>query len=266
MVAAWIRAETGVGPSIASGSQVWNGTWADLANAPTSSSRQMATITPWLVWKCSGAVLKIPSRSKVPSSRKMKRAAITIPMSPITLITKAFMPALVAVVAPVPEADQRVGGEADEGPADDQQDQVAGQDQQQHREDEEVEVGEEAVEAPVRGQVADRVEVDQHRDAADDQAHVDRERVDQDVELDVEARRAGVVVERGGELALIDRQVEELDQHPDRGEEGEPDHPGGRIQPAERPGKRRQPKEMIRLPASGKASTSQPYVVALHRV
>ena len=43
IVAAWISAETGVGPSIASGSQVCNGTWADLANAPTSSSRQPAT-------------------------------------------------------------------------------------------------------------------------------------------------------------------------------------------------------------------------------
>ena len=34
MVAAWMRAETGVGPSIASGSQTWNGNWADLPAAP----------------------------------------------------------------------------------------------------------------------------------------------------------------------------------------------------------------------------------------
>ncbi len=90
-------------------------------------------------------------------------------MSPTTLITKAFIPALVAVVAPVPEADQRVGGEADEGPADDQQDEVAGEDQQQHREDEEVEVAEEAVVALVGVHVAERVEVDQGRDAGDDE-------------------------------------------------------------------------------------------------
>ena len=37
MVAAWIRAETGVGPSIASGSQTWSGTWADLPTAPQKS-------------------------------------------------------------------------------------------------------------------------------------------------------------------------------------------------------------------------------------
>jgi len=42
MVAAWISAETGVGPAIASGSQTYNGTCADLPHAPTKSSRQIA--------------------------------------------------------------------------------------------------------------------------------------------------------------------------------------------------------------------------------
>jgi hypothetical protein len=41
MVAAWISAETGVGPSIASGSHVCSGTCADLPIAPMNSSRQM---------------------------------------------------------------------------------------------------------------------------------------------------------------------------------------------------------------------------------
>src|SRR5205814_3044732 len=35
MVAAWISAETGVGPSIASGSQAWSGYWPDLPHAPS---------------------------------------------------------------------------------------------------------------------------------------------------------------------------------------------------------------------------------------
>src|SRR6202030_949447 len=34
MVAAWISAETGVGPSMASGSQTWNGNMADLPMQP----------------------------------------------------------------------------------------------------------------------------------------------------------------------------------------------------------------------------------------
>src|ERR1039458_8822671 len=38
IVAAWIRAETGVGPSIASGNQTYNGNCADLPQAPTKSN------------------------------------------------------------------------------------------------------------------------------------------------------------------------------------------------------------------------------------
>src|SRR5580692_11740198 len=37
MVAAWMRAETGVGPSMASGSHMYSGNWADLPAAPRNS-------------------------------------------------------------------------------------------------------------------------------------------------------------------------------------------------------------------------------------
>ena len=42
MVAAWMRAETGVGPSIASGNQRYNGSCALLPHAPTNSSNAIA--------------------------------------------------------------------------------------------------------------------------------------------------------------------------------------------------------------------------------
>src|SRR6478672_6323739 len=42
MVAAWMRAETGVGPSIASGSQVCRGTCADLPIAPMKRQMQIS--------------------------------------------------------------------------------------------------------------------------------------------------------------------------------------------------------------------------------
>src|SRR5512144_496029 len=42
MVAAWISADTGVGPAIASGSQTYSGICADLPQAPTKSRRQIA--------------------------------------------------------------------------------------------------------------------------------------------------------------------------------------------------------------------------------
>ncbi len=41
MVAAWMRADTGVGPAMASGSQTWSGSWALLPMAPTKRSTQM---------------------------------------------------------------------------------------------------------------------------------------------------------------------------------------------------------------------------------
>src|ERR1700735_4252876 len=44
MVAAWINAEIGVGPSIESGSHVCSGTWADLPMAPTNRQRQANVI------------------------------------------------------------------------------------------------------------------------------------------------------------------------------------------------------------------------------
>ena len=41
IVAAWIKAETGVGPSIASGNQVCKPIWADLPIAPTKRRKQI---------------------------------------------------------------------------------------------------------------------------------------------------------------------------------------------------------------------------------
>ena len=46
MVAAWMRAETGVGPSMASGSQTCRGICALFPQAPTNSSRHTAVTTP----------------------------------------------------------------------------------------------------------------------------------------------------------------------------------------------------------------------------
>ena len=72
IVAAWISADTGVGPSIASGSQVCSGICADLANAPTSSSTQPATRSPSLVENASGVRSNARRKSSVPTCLKMK--------------------------------------------------------------------------------------------------------------------------------------------------------------------------------------------------
>ena len=49
MVAAWINAEIGVGPSIESGNQTCNGNWADLPIAPINKQIQVTVIKFQLV-------------------------------------------------------------------------------------------------------------------------------------------------------------------------------------------------------------------------
>ena len=97
-MAAWIRAETGVGPSIASGSQVCSGSCADLANAPTRIIRHAATSVPSLrPNRPSSAPANTPAKSSAPVLSNSRNAATTRPTSPITLMTNALMPARVAV-------------------------------------------------------------------------------------------------------------------------------------------------------------------------
>ena len=95
---------------------------------------------------------------------------------------------------PVPERDQQVGGGADERPAHDEQDEVARHHQQEHREDEVVEVREVARVAPVRVHVRDRVDVDEERDAAHDERHEHRQRIDLDPQVHVDPGRVHVRV------------------------------------------------------------------------
>src|SRR2546421_10133741 len=98
-----------------------------------------------------------------------------------------------------PETDQQIRTEADHGPADDQPDEVAGEDEQEHREDEEVHVGEEAREAGVLPHVADRIDVDEEADAGDHQDHQGGERIDIEVEGDVE-----ITALPPGEVGLVE--------------------------------------------------------------
>src|SRR4029078_9301106 len=65
IVAAWIRADTGVGPAIASGSHTCGGSWADLPIAPANSNSAI-TVAPSFV-RTLAAVPKIGSKSSVPN-------------------------------------------------------------------------------------------------------------------------------------------------------------------------------------------------------
>src|SRR5262245_16817190 len=93
MVAAWMSADTGVGPSIASPSQDCNGTWADLPQAPNNSSSPIAVSVDSLT---DGAALKTPTNEIDPMVANMIISAMARPMSPTRLTTNAFLAAAAA--------------------------------------------------------------------------------------------------------------------------------------------------------------------------
>src|ERR1700727_658990 len=93
MVAAWMRADTGVGPSIASPNQACSGTWADLAQAPSSSSSPIAVRAPC---EADGAPAKTPAYERVPKVLNIKNMPTARPASPTRFITNAFLAAVAA--------------------------------------------------------------------------------------------------------------------------------------------------------------------------
>ena len=97
MVAAWISAETGVGPSMASGSQTYSGNCADFPVAPKNISSAIALSTPNPAVSTGNCPLRsaaltsvnrtVPSTDSISSMPRMK------PASPTRLTMNAFLPA-----------------------------------------------------------------------------------------------------------------------------------------------------------------------------
>ncbi len=97
MVAAWISAETGVGPSMASGSQTYSGNCADLPVAPKNSSSAMTLSTPkpavsGAKWPLRRTALTSVNRT-VPSTESMSSMPSMKPASPTRFTMNAFLPA-----------------------------------------------------------------------------------------------------------------------------------------------------------------------------
>ena len=82
MVAAWMSADTGVGPSMASANQGNSGIWADLPITPTSSNRQMAVMLPAPMVPTLAKMAVYSSECTFSNIRKMARRN---PTSPIRL-------------------------------------------------------------------------------------------------------------------------------------------------------------------------------------
>ena len=105
----------------------------------------------------------------------------------------------------VPEADQRVARQPDQLPAGEHEQPRVREHQQEHREHEQVEVGEEPPRAVVVGHVPDRVDVHEHADRGHDDQEAGRQRVDVEADVDVEAAGRDPVPELDVQAFLTER-------------------------------------------------------------
>jgi hypothetical protein len=95
-VAACIKAETGVGPSIASGNQVCNPNCADLPIAPRNNNKHI--IVKFILLIGPIRIPLITENSNVPNSFINIIIAKTNPMSPTRLTSIALIAALFAFI------------------------------------------------------------------------------------------------------------------------------------------------------------------------
>ena len=91
MVAAWIIAETGVGPAMASGSQTMSGICADFPIAPTSRSSPMPDATPTGM---RNAIRLISVMESVVNNWNIQTIAMPKAVSPTRVTMNAFRPAV----------------------------------------------------------------------------------------------------------------------------------------------------------------------------
>src|ERR1044072_8951356 len=96
MVPVWINADTGVGPAMASGSQVYKGICALLPQAPTNNKMVMPVISVGvnLLYRSNTPVPSAVVYVTVPSFEISQKMAIKKPRSPIRFMIKAFLAAL----------------------------------------------------------------------------------------------------------------------------------------------------------------------------
>ena len=191
MVAAWISADTGVGPAMASGSQVCRMNWPDLLMTAvirhSDADQQQGVPDLALV----GHVLRVMCRSvlaggEVQDDHADQEADVAHAVGEEGLEGGVGVRLLLP-----PVADERERAEADQLPAHDHLQRVVGQDEEEHRGGEQAEEGEVVGVAAVAGHVVGGEDVHQQRDEGDDHQHQRAEAVDQRADLDRRRRRSG---------------------------------------------------------------------------
>src|ERR1700759_3235451 len=90
MVAAWIRADTGVGPAMASGSQVCRKNWPDFDITAAIRQHEATRSAVWLVGPELARVLMSTMFQVWPEVKNRMIIPIIRPMSPTRLVMKAL--------------------------------------------------------------------------------------------------------------------------------------------------------------------------------
>ena len=96
IVAAWMSADTGVGPSIASGSQTCNGNCALLPIAPQKINRPAIEAKPPSAVGLAASACPMPANPTVPVALHTTRMPSRNPKSPSRLVRNAFLAASAA--------------------------------------------------------------------------------------------------------------------------------------------------------------------------
>ena len=192
IVAAWMSALTGVGPSIASGSQVWRGNWPDLPTAPVNIPTAIQVTTPeasrpgiaTALWMSAISSGFRPWEAKVSTLNTRYSIASRSPKSPMRVMMNAFFARRRGGRLVVPEADQQVGAQPDQLPEHVKLDYVAREHEPDHAGGEEGHVGEVACVARVAVHVANGVDLHHEAHAGHDDQHDRGQGVDQRRDVD----------------------------------------------------------------------------------
>ena len=91
IVAAWISADTGVGPAMASGNQTCSGNCADFPIAPANNSSAITVAASFV--RTLEAVPKIGTKSSVPNLKTSVARPTSISVSPMRVVMNAFFAA-----------------------------------------------------------------------------------------------------------------------------------------------------------------------------
>jgi hypothetical protein len=155
---------------MASGSQVYRGIWADLPVAPTKRHRVMAVMTPLPTGYLAARGEDFPEVDGPEGPEDQENAQEETEVAdPVD--HKGLFAGVAGGLLLIPEADEQIGAEPHAFPAHEHQEEVVGAHQNQHEEDEEVEVGEVPGEPSIIVHVADGVDMDDKADPGNHQQH-----------------------------------------------------------------------------------------------